>query len=117
MLLNKDLDKEQIEMKVKILSLCLMVSLTTMALYGQSLSRKEFRVQVHKALDSGDTTRVDNLFLSQRSEAIRFIESLLDSAIINQVSGKNDVSLKYWRTSKILATIYTGLFGDNYNLE
>jgi len=104
-------------MKVKILSLCFMFSVTTMVLYGQSLSTKEFRVRVHKALDSADTTRVENLFLSQRSDAIQFIESLLDSAIVNQAGGKNDPGLNYVRKSKILATIYSGLFGDNYYVE
>ena len=104
-------------MNVKILPICLLISLTTMVLNAQTLSREDYRIQVRKAMEAADTTCVGNLLLSQRSEAIRFIESLLDSAMINQADGKIDVGFNDWRRANKLAYIYANVFGDNFYLE
>ncbi|MCH8127114.1 tetratricopeptide repeat protein [candidate division KSB1 bacterium] len=84
---------------------------------AQPLSRQEFKVQLLQAYTNDDLTRVRDLLKTQRLDAIRTIESVLDSSILKKTRGTTAAGNHDWETANALADIYAQEFGDRFYLE
>jgi len=84
---------------------------------GQILNRHEYRSQLLQAVTNDDTVSMNKLMQAQSIEAIRLIESLLDSAIVQTAKQNITRNDKTWHYVKILSACYADQFGDNFYLE
>ena len=85
--------------------------------FGQALPRETFRAQVREALEANNVDLIHELFTAQRGEALRFIEALLDSAILRKAGEDATTGQKDWQTAKDLAGVYAQIFDDPYYRE
>ena len=81
---------------------------------AQTFSRAEFRTHLQQAAAAADTLQIKQLLNQQRGEAIRFIESLLDSTVHKQAAGDATAARNDWQTAKIVADVYKQIFGDDF---
>lgn len=80
----------------------------------QTFSRAEFRTRIQQAATAADTVQIEQLLNQQRGEAIRFIESLLDSTVHKRAGGDAAAARNDWQTAKIVADVYQQIFGDDF---
>ena len=84
---------------------------------GQLLNKQEFETQLLQALDEKDTDRIASLFQAQRVDAIKLIESLLDSAIFQTARGEIKVNEGTWSTAKELSDFYLDQFSNDFFIK
>ena len=95
----------------------ILINLVLLPLYGQRLSRQEYQDQLRKALQEKSYEQIQQLLKTERGEAIRYLEALLDSGVVEQSSGKIESGQTGWQLARELAHQYREVFQDNFYTE
>jgi pentatricopeptide repeat protein len=101
---------------ILVLGICFTLLLMILG-FNQTLSRQEFQNQILQNIKSDNSIQLEQLIRSNRSEAIRFIESLIDSSVMKRVEGKSNDGNKNFDIAKTLAGIYKKVFRDDYYVK
>jgi CHAT domain-containing protein len=84
---------------------------------GQTLARQEYQSRLQETISESNTDSIRQLLKAQRGEAIRYIETLLDSSVIKKTRGNLDGGHADLNSAKSLAVVYAAIFGDDFYIK